>query len=101
MRKKKRNPISVLQWRQDKGRVRAAQKLFEENPVFQEMFAIAEGATPLNGNQLEFSNRITEHDRSRHLGRIEGYNMAIKVFELLAVYLEKPKQLTTSYIEVE
>lgn len=96
MRRKRRTPNTIVQWRQDKGRCANAFKILESE-IMQEMLAIVEKSSPLHGPTLSFGIQVSEHDHSRHLGRIEGYQMAITALESLAAHNPLPKEPKATY----
>lgn len=95
-RKKRRAASTIQQWRTDKSLVKAA-SLTMQNEVLQEMLAVVENASPLNGNQLAFGAHISEGDHSRHLGRIEGYSMCLRALESLGQLVSLPKEPKVTY----
>lgn len=98
--RRKRTPTTIIQWRQDKGRCANAHKLLESD-VMQEMLAVVENSSPLNGQVLAFGAQVSEHDHSRHLGRIEGFQIAIRTLESLAVWNPLPKEPKALYLPPE
>lgn len=98
--RKKHYPTTVTQWRRDKGRVKAAFHILQDETV-QEMLSAVDNSSPLNGDVLAFGAHISEGDHSRHLGRIEGFNMYRKALESLAVLQELPKQPKANYLPPE
>lgn len=98
--RKKRSASTIHQWRTSKDLVKAA-RLTLDNEVLQEMMAVVENASPLNGNQLAFGAHISEADHSRHLGRIEGFNMYPKALESLGQLQSLPKEPKADYLPEE
>jgi hypothetical protein len=94
--RKKRSASTIVGWRSNKELVKAA-SLTLGNEVLQEMIAVVENASPLHGEQLVFGSQVTEHDHSRHLGRIEGYNRALRNLESLAIHQPVPKEPKATY----
>lgn len=100
MKRRKRSATTISQWRQDKALVKAA-TLTLQNEVLQEMLAVVDNASPLNGDQLAFGSHVTATDHSRHLGRIEGFNMYRQALEGLGVLQSIPKDAPQTYPDRE
>lgn len=98
--RKKRSASTINQWRTSKELVKAA-RLTLDNEVLQEMMAVVENASPLNGNQLAFGAHISEGDHSRHLGRIEGYSMCLRALESLGILQSLPREPKADYLPEE
>lgn len=94
--RKKRPASTILQWRTSKDLVKAA-RLKLDDEVLQEMLAVVDNASPLNGNQLAFGSHVTATDHSRHLGRIEGFNMYRQALESLGQLQTMPKEPKATY----
>lgn len=98
--RKRRSASTIAKWRQDKALVKAA-TLTLQNEVLQEMLAVVDNASPLNGDQLAFGSHVTATDHSRHLGRIEGFNMYRQALESLGILQSVPKDAPQTYPEPE
>lgn len=94
--RKRRSASTISQWRTSKDMVKAA-RLTLENEVLAEMLAVVENASPLNGEKLAFGAHVSEHDHSRHLGRIEGYAMALRTLESLGTLQTLPREPKATY----
>lgn len=98
--RKRRSASNIRQWRQDKALVKTA-RLTLDNEILMEMLAVVDNASPLNGDQLAFGSHVTATDHSRHLGRIEGFNMYRQALESLGVLQTVPKDAPQNYPEQE
>lgn len=94
--RKRRSASTIIQWRSDKSLVKAA-SLTLQNEVLQEMLAVVDNASPLNGNQLAFGAHVGATDHSRHLGRIEGYNMYRQALESLGTIVQISRDAPQTY----
>lgn len=94
--RRRRTPTTIVQWRQDKGRCANANKIIESQ-IMQEMLAVLDNSSPLRSQALPFGIQVSEHDHSRQMGRIEGYELAIRTLESLAIYNPLPKEPKATY----
>ena len=88
--------MTISEWRAIKERVRSARSILD-NEAFTQMLEVVAKASPLWTQTLKYGVEATDGDRSRFLGKIEGYQECLANFGLLGEFASKPKEVQARY----
>ena len=92
--------MTIAEWRSSKERVRNARGILD-NEAFVEMRKILEAANPLVSQTLGYGGVVTDGDRSRFLGKVEGYQECLNNLDKLGELAPKPKEVPIRYEPAE
>jgi hypothetical protein len=88
--------MTIVEWRSVRERVKSARKILDDEAFIQMRTVIAQ-ASPLAAQTIAYGANVTDGDRSRFLGKIEGYQECLANLDKLGVYAPVPKEVKISY----
>lgn len=88
--------MTIAEWRTIKERVKSARNILD-NDAFAEMRRVLVDAAPIAAQTLAYGATVSDGDRSRFLGKIEGYQECLANLEKLGEYAPKPKEVPVRY----
>lgn len=88
--------MTIAEFRSIKERVKSARSILDDEAFLLMRKVLAE-ASPLWSQTVPYGANVTDGDRSRFLGKIEGYQECLSNMEKMGEFASKPKEVPVRY----
>lgn len=88
--------MTIAEWRSIRERVKSARNILD-NEAFVEMRKVLVDAAPIDSQALGWGSVVTDGDRSRYLGKVEGYQECLRNLDKLGEPMPKIKDVPVRY----
>ena len=88
--------MTIAEWRSVRERVKSARAILD-NEAFVQMRQVLIEAAPIDSQTLSWGVGVTDGDRSRYLGKVEGYQECLRNLDKLGEFQPKPKEVPVRY----
>ncbi len=92
--------MTIAEWRSSKDRVKIARRVLDD-ASFAEILKVLHDNSPLWMEKLGYGAAISDGDRNRFLGRIEGYQVCLANLKAMGEWTPATKEPRVSYAPPE